>query len=124
MPEFQVGGSVLHLTIPWMDSYQMEIQVQLERDVSDLITIKASSCAWGLGVFMIGFGLKLYTAGEVLSSLMLSGVVVLSLGLPATIVLIIWHAAKSVAAWAKVPSRNPTLLTCQTAELARPQATE
>lgn len=89
-----------------------------------MIKIRASNCAWGMGVFMLGFGLKLYTAGDVLSSVMLSSLMVLSIGLPVTIVFIVWHAGKSVASWARVPTRNPTLLTCQTAELARPQATE
>lgn len=98
--------------------------MQRERDGNYLIKIKASNCVWGIGVFVLGLGLKLYTAGEVLSSVMLSSVVVLSLGLPVTIVFIVLHAGKSVASWARVPSRDSTLLTCQTAELARPQTTE
>ena len=73
---------------------------------------------------MLGLNLNLCTAAEVLASVMISSLMILTLGLTLTTMLLIWHAAKSVAGWAKVPSRNPTLLTCLTAELARPRATE
>jgi len=37
---------------------------------------------------------------------------------------IISRVSEKLPSWAAVPSRNPTLMTCQTAELARPKATE
>lgn len=73
---------------------------------------------------MLGLNLNFYTAGEAVASVMISSIMILTLGLTLMGMLLIWHAAKSVASWAKVPSRNPTLLTCLTAELARPRATE
>jgi hypothetical protein len=75
-------------------------------------------------MLILGRGLNLYTASEVVAALMLSGVVIVSLGLPVTIAYVIWHAGKRVASWARVPSRNPTLMTCQTADVARPRANE
>jgi len=55
---------------------------------------------------------------------MLSGAAILSLGLSLAFTYIVSRAGNKVASWAKVPSRNPKLMTCQTAELARPQSTE
>lgn len=89
-----------------------------------LIKLKASDCARGMGVFVLGLGLNLYTTGEVLASVMISGIMILTLGLALASMLLIWHAVKSVAGWARVASRNSTLLTCLTAELARPRTTE
>lgn len=68
--------------------------------------------------------LNLYTAGEVVTLLMVSNIMTLILGLTLTSMSLIWRAAKSVAGWAMVPSRNSTLLTSLTAELARPRTTE
>jgi hypothetical protein len=48
----------------------------------------------------------------------------LAFDLSLAVAYIIWRAGQNVASWTKVPSRNPTLMTCQTAELARPKATE
>ena len=98
--------------------------MQSKRDGNSLIEFKTSDCAWGMGVFTVGLGLNLYTAGEVVASLMISSIMILTLGLTLTSMLLIWHAVKSVAGWGRVASRNPTLLTCLTAELARPRTTE
>src|ERR1017187_8859624 len=95
-----------------------------KKDGNNVSKFKASDCAWGLGVFMLGLNLNLYTAGEVVISLMKSSIMILILGLMVTSMLLIWYAAKSVASWARVPSRNSTLLTSLTAELARPRTTE
>ena len=59
---------------------------------------KASDCAWGMAVLILGLGLNLYTPLEVLSSVTLLGIKILSLSLPLTIVFMIWHAGKSVVA--------------------------
>jgi len=77
-----------------------------------------------MGVFTLGLGLNLYTAGEVVASLMISGIVIVTLGLTLTSVLLVWNAVKSVASWRRAASRNSTLMTCLTAELARPRASE
>jgi hypothetical protein len=55
---------------------------------------------------------------------MTSSIMILTLGLTLTSMSMIWHAVKSVAGWARVASRSSTLLTCLTAELARPRTTE
>ena len=73
---------------------------------------------------MLGLGLNFYTAGMVVASVMISSIMIATLGLALTSLLLIWHAAKSVVGWARVSMRNPTLLTCLTAELARPRTTE
>lgn len=75
-------------------------------------------------MFTLGLGLKLYTPGEVVVSVMVSSIIILALGLTLTSVFLIWRTAKTVAGWARVPSRNPALLTCLTAGLARPRVTE
>jgi hypothetical protein len=77
-----------------------------------------------MGVFVLGLGLNLYTTGEVFASVMISGIMVLILGVTPTSMSLIWQAVKSVPGWARVASRNSTLLTCLTAELARPRTTE
>jgi hypothetical protein len=41
-----------------------------------------------------------------------------------TSMLFIWSAVKSVASWRRAASRNSTLMTCLTAEFARPRASE
>lgn len=89
-----------------------------------MIKFKASDCAWGMGVFILGLGLNLYTATEVVAAVTISGIMIVTLGLTLASLLLIWHAVKSVAGWARVASRNSTLLTCLTAELARPRTTE
>ena len=75
-------------------------------------------------MFMLGFGLNFYTPAEVVASVKISSIMIVALGLTATSMFLMWHALKSVASWARVPSRNSTLLTCLTAELARPRVTE
>ena len=107
-----------------IDVRESEFQVQSEKAGNYLITFKASDCAWGMGVFVLGLGLNLYTVGEVVASVMISSIMILTLGLTLTSMLFIWHAVKSIASWRRVASRNTTLLTCLTAELARPQTTE
>jgi membrane protein implicated in regulation of membrane protease activity len=98
--------------------------VQSGKNRNYLTTFKATDCALGMGVFTLGLGLNLYTAGEVVAAVMVSSIVVLTLGLTLTGILLILYAAKSVASWRRVASRNSTLLTCLTAELARPRVTE
>jgi hypothetical protein len=98
--------------------------VQTEKGGIYLIKFKTSDCAWGMGVFVLGLGLNLYTATEVVASVMISGIMIVTLGLTLASLLLIWHAVKSVAGWARVASRNSTLLTRLTAELARPRTTE
>jgi hypothetical protein len=98
--------------------------MQSEKDGNNLITIKASDCAGGMGVFMLGLGLNFYTAGMVVASVLISSFLIVTLGLALTSMLLIWHAVKSVAGWARVSSRNHGLRTCLTAELARPRTTE
>ena len=89
-----------------------------------MITFKPSGCALGMGVFTLGLGLNFYTASEVVASLMISGIMIVTLGLTLTSMLFIWNAVKSVASWRRVASRNSTLMTCLTAELVRPRTTE
>ncbi len=75
-------------------------------------------------MFMLGLGLSLYTPAEVVVSVTISSIMIVALGLTVTSMFLIWHALKSVVSWARVPTRNSTLLTCLTAELARPRVTE
>lgn len=87
-------------------------------------TFKLSDCALGLGVFVLGLGLNLYTAGEVVVSVMISSIVIFTVGLALMGTWLIWSALSSVASWRRVASRKSTLLTCLTAELVRPRTTE
>ena len=89
-----------------------------------MITFTPSGCALGVGVFTLGLGLNLYTAGEVVASLTISGIMIVTLGLMLTSMLFVWNAAKGVANWRRTASRNSTLLTCLTAELVRPRGSE
>jgi hypothetical protein len=98
--------------------------VKSGKDGNHLTTLKATDCALGMGVFTLGLGLNLYTAGEVVAAVMISSIMILTLGLTVASMFLIWHAFNSIASWARVPSRNSTLLTCLTAELARPRVTE
>ena len=75
-------------------------------------------------MFMLGLVLSFYTPAEVVVSVTISSIMNVALGLTVTSMYLIWHALKSVASWARVPTRNSTLLTCLTAELARPRVTE
>jgi hypothetical protein len=73
---------------------------------------------------MLGLGLNLYSAAEVVASMAISGIMTFILALTLTSMWLIWHAIKNIAGWARVSSRNSPLLTCLTAELARPRTTE
>ena len=84
----------------------------------------ASVYACGVAVLLLGLGFKVFTAAEVLTSAIVSSVIILALGVPPVILYMIWHKAKNSPRWARVPSRNPTLMTCQTADIARPRITE
>ena len=77
-----------------------------------------------MGVFMLGLALNFYTPAEVVASVTISIIMIVALGLTVTSMFLIWRALKGIASWARVPSRNSTLLTCLTAELARPRVTE
>lgn len=89
-----------------------------------MITFKLSDGALGMGVFVLGLGLNLYTAGEVMASVMISSIIIFTVSLTLMGTLLIWSALSGVASWRRVASRNSTLLTCLTAELVRPRTTE
>jgi hypothetical protein len=98
--------------------------VQILKDRSYLIKVKIWDCAWGMGAFTLGLGLNLYKIGDVVASVMISSIVIFTLTLTLTSMLLIWHAAKSVAVWARIASRNSTLLPCLKTEFARSRTIE
>jgi len=51
------------------------------------------------------------------------GAVISPIGVSFVLAYVILRTRDKMPSWAAVPSRNPTLMTCQTAELARPKAT-
>lgn len=89
-----------------------------------MITFNLSDCALEMGVFVLGLGLNLYTVSEVAASVMISSIVLFTVGLALMGTWLIWSALNSVATWRRVASRKSALLTCLTAELVRPRTTE
>jgi hypothetical protein len=79
--------------------------------------VEASDWACGLAVLILGLGVKLYSVVEILTT----SAIFLSFGLPPGVASMIWDAAKRQPRWTRVASRNPNLMTCQTAELLRPR---
>src|SRR5579864_4736214 len=97
---------------------QLELRVRSEMGENCVSKPRASDCAWGLGVFLVGLGLNLYTPGEVVASVVVSSILILALGVLLTSVFLIWRAANSVATWARIAPRNSTLLASLAAERA------
>lgn len=67
-----------------------------------MIELKASDCGCVLAVMVAGLSLHFYSAGEFLATLMLSGFVILLLGLALLSVFFVWHASMRAAAWFRV----------------------
>jgi hypothetical protein len=59
----------------------------------------ARQCGMGTAVIILGLGLHLFSMGEVLISLALSGVVVALLGLAVLSWYVVWQGGKRVLAW-------------------------
>jgi hypothetical protein len=55
---------------------------------------KAIDRTWGMAVLILRFGLNFYAPVEVLSSVALSGVIILSLSLPLAVSSTIWHSGE------------------------------
>jgi len=55
-----------------------------------------------MAVMIVGLGLHFYTAGEFLTTLMLSGFVILLLGLALLSAFFVWHASMRATAWFRV----------------------
>lgn len=76
---------------------------------------KASHCVMGMALIILGLGLNLYNAGEVLATLVFSGILVLLLGLVLSGALLIWEGGKQILAWGAFrawpgPPRRPVVL--------------
>ena len=66
-----------------------------------MIKLNAIGCAVGMSMLMLGFGLNLYTASEVATSVLLSSLMLFTLGLALASLFLIWRTAKAVAGWAR-----------------------
>ena len=99
--------------------------MQPEERADSVIKIKPKTYAWELALFLAGIGLNLYSAGEVLTAVLLSSVAILALGLALTSLFVIWHTGKNVVGWARAASRTSGPPTLPAAELvAKPRTTQ
>ncbi|MFZ3201507.1 MAG: hypothetical protein WA175_10200 [Candidatus Acidiferrales bacterium] len=68
----------------------------------------ARQCGTGTAVIILGLGLHLFNPGEVLISLIFSGILVSLLGLASLSGFLVWQGGKRMAAWvASWNSREP-----------------
>ena len=67
----------------------------------------ARRCGTGTAVIIVGLGLHLFNAAEVLISLVFSGILILFLGLALLSGFLVWQGGKRIVAW--VASWNSTV---------------
>lgn len=82
--------------------------------------IKIRNYTCGLAVTIVALGLYSYYVRELLASLLLFSALFPAMGLIVLSAVLAWHAARQVALWSSVASRNATAFTLDRAQQFHP----